>query len=67
MFETLQGAELTIEEMADIHPSRYLLCDVRDEISFRYGAIPGAEGEKHEDHILRHRGGGGMARRVLRL
>ena len=40
MFETI---EITIEELADLHPSTYRLIDIRDEISFRYGTIPGAE------------------------
>lgn len=46
MFEQYQNAEITIEQLADIHPSLYKLYDVRDEISFRYGAIPRAEHEK---------------------
>lgn len=41
MFENYD-IELSLEEMADIHPSKYILCDVRDEVSFRYGAIPAA-------------------------
>jgi len=35
--------EITIEELADIHPSKYRLIDVRDEVSFEYGTMPGAE------------------------
>lgn len=42
MFEEKEFAEITIEEMADIHPSKYVLCDVRDEISHTYGSIPGS-------------------------
>ena len=42
MFEDNLVPEITIEELADIHPSLYRLCDVRDEVSFRYGSIPGA-------------------------
>lgn len=42
MFEEKEFAEITIEEMADIHPSRYVLCDVRDEISHTYGSVPGS-------------------------
>ncbi len=34
--------EITIEELADLHPSTYKLIDVRDDISFQYGTIPGA-------------------------
>ena len=34
--------EITIEELADIHPSEYALVDIRDDISFQYGTIPGA-------------------------
>lgn len=40
MFEKYETPEITVEELADIHPSLYQLCDVRDEISFQYGAIP---------------------------
>lgn len=43
MFEQYKDAEITIEQLADIHPSKYRLCDVRDEISYRYGSIPKAE------------------------
>ena len=35
--------EISIEELADLHPSTYRLIDIRDEISFQYGTIPGAE------------------------
>lgn len=40
MFEQYEYAEITIEALADVHPSKYILCDVRDEISHKYGAIP---------------------------
>lgn len=43
MFEKYEYAEITIEELADIHPSLYRFCDVRDEVSYRYGFIPKAE------------------------
>ncbi len=43
MFEKYEYAEITIEELADIHPSLYRFCDVRDEVSYRYGSIPNAE------------------------
>lgn len=43
MFEKYKYAEITIEELADIHPSLYRFCDVRDEVSYRYGSIPKAE------------------------
>ncbi len=43
IFEKYEYAEITIEELADMHPSLYKLIDVRDEISFQYGAIPNAE------------------------
>lgn len=43
MFEKYEYAEITIEELADIHPSLYRFCDVRDEVSYRYGYIPKAE------------------------
>ncbi len=35
--------ELTIEALADLPEERYALFDIRDEISFEYGTIPGAE------------------------
>lgn len=34
MFEKYEDAKITIEQLADIHPSLYRLCDVRDEISY---------------------------------
>ena len=43
MFEKYEYAEITIEELADIHPSLYRFCDVRDEVSYLYGSIPKAE------------------------
>lgn len=43
MFEKYEYAEITIEELADIHPSLYRFCDVRDEVSYRYGSIPKVE------------------------
>lgn len=43
MFEKYEYAEITIEELADIHPSLYRFCDVRDEVSYSYGSIPKAE------------------------
>ncbi|MDD3141861.1 MAG: ATP-binding protein [Lachnospiraceae bacterium] len=43
MFEKYEYAEITIEELADIHPSLYQLYDIRDEISFLYGSIPSAK------------------------
>lgn len=43
MFEKYEYAEIAIEELADIHPSLYRFCDVRDEVSYRYGSIPKAE------------------------
>lgn len=46
MFLEKELAEITIEEMADIHPSRYKLIDVRDEISHTYGSIPNSECNK---------------------
>ncbi len=42
MFEKYEDAEITIENMADIHPSLYVLVDVRDEVSHKYGSIPGS-------------------------
>lgn len=32
--------EISIDNLADIHPSKYILVDVRDEISHTYGSIP---------------------------
>lgn len=43
MFEQYENAEITIEQLADIHPSKYRLCDIRDEVSHRYGSIPNSE------------------------
>lgn len=40
MFIEKEQIEITIDELADIHPSKYVLADVRDEISHEYGAIP---------------------------
>lgn len=37
-----ESAEITIKELSDMAVGSYLLADVRDEISFGYGAIPGA-------------------------
>jgi len=37
-----QMSVITVEQLADLHPSQYVLCDVRDEISHTYGAIPGS-------------------------
>ena len=33
---------ISIEELADLHPSFYELVDIRDEISHDYGSIPGS-------------------------
>ena len=41
--EMFDKEEITIGELADLHPSTYRLIDIRDDISFRYGTIPGAE------------------------
>ena len=35
-------AEITIKGLSDLAVGTYLLVDVRDAISFGYGAIPGA-------------------------
>ncbi|MBR6093866.1 MAG: ATPase [Lachnospiraceae bacterium] len=40
MFDT---EEISMGQLADLHPSTYRLIDIRDEISFQYGTIPGAE------------------------
>ena len=42
MFTDKNIREITIEQLADIHPSAYVLCDVRDGISHKYGSIPGS-------------------------
>ena len=34
--------ELTIEQLADLPESTYILYDIRDSISISYGTIPGA-------------------------
>ena len=43
LFEKYENAEITIEELGDIHPSKYQLVDIRDEVSHRYGAIPNSK------------------------
>ena len=40
MFEKRENIEISIEELGDLHPSTYTLCDVRDASSHTYGAIP---------------------------
>ena len=37
-----EAAEITIKGLSDLAVGTYLLVDVRDAISFGYGAIPGA-------------------------
>lgn len=32
--------EITLEDLADIHPSQYVLVDIRDSVSHEYGCIP---------------------------
>ena len=32
--------EIDIKELADLHPSTYVLVDIRDVISHDYGAMP---------------------------
>ena len=39
----MEDAEITLEELADVPEGARVLIDVRDEISFAYGTIPGAE------------------------
>jgi len=46
MFIEKDLIEITIDEMADIHPSKYKLVDIRDEVSHTYGAIPNSECDK---------------------
>ncbi len=41
--------EITIEQLADLPEGKYILYDIRDEISFSYGSIPGA---KHLSDIV---------------
>ena len=36
-------SEITIEQLADLPESTYVLYDIRDSISYSYGTIPGAE------------------------
>lgn len=33
---------ISIDELADMHPSEYVLADVRDSVSHEYGSIPGS-------------------------
>ena len=37
-----EATEITIKGLSDLAVGTYLLVDVRDAISFGYGAIPGA-------------------------
>ena len=55
--------ELTIEALADLPEERYALFDIRDEISFEYGTIPGAE---NAPDIL-SRAGNGLLPRAKKL
>lgn len=32
--------EISLQDLADLHPSTYLLVDIRDEVSHQYGGIP---------------------------
>ena len=34
--------EITLNELADLPDKTYILADIRDEISYTYGTIPGA-------------------------
>ena len=38
----LNKTNITIDELADLHPSEYILADIRDEVSHAYGSIPGS-------------------------
>ncbi len=38
----LNKTTITIDELADLHPSEYILVDIRDEVSHAYGSIPGS-------------------------
>ena len=38
----LNKTNITIDELADLHPSEYILADVRDAVSHAYGSIPGS-------------------------
>ena len=40
MFELFDTPEISIDRLADLHPSHYILCDIRDEVSHLYGCIP---------------------------
>ena len=42
-----ETGEITVEELADLPAGSYLLCDIRDDISFTYGTIPGAASHTH--------------------
>ena len=39
---SMTDPELTLEALADLPESAYILYDVRDDVSFSYGTIPGA-------------------------
>ena len=40
---TETGTDITLEEMADMPEGTYTLYDIRDEISYTYGTIPGSK------------------------
>ena len=42
----MESFNITIEELADLPESTYILYDIRDDISYSYGTIPGAESKR---------------------
>lgn len=43
LLDKYENGEITLEDLADIHPSYYRLVDVRDEVTHEYGCITGSE------------------------
>ena len=39
----MENIEITLQELRKWRPDEYRLVDVRDEMSFSYGHLPGAE------------------------
>ncbi len=42
----MESFNITIEELADLPEATYILYDIRDDISYSYGTIPGAESKR---------------------
>ena len=42
----MENIEITLQELRKWRPDEYRLVDVRDEMSFSYGHLPGAEQDR---------------------